>query len=201
MLKWVSPLPWHKWWDQSINGNSITWSHTRKMMVSFILHNKSPTLKIKNSRLLSCAKFENHITSNSINIHWLPTKYWAWGCKWALNLCLPVRRAWVYMEGALHCLESTVVLITLITNVFVAYKTHQVVAPLGWPSWVLLTLPALASLSEHWHFVGWTFLFFPKGLAWACFQAVVETQGGKPNSFLGVFLKACFCHICWLCLG
>lgn len=172
-----------------------------KMMVSFILHNKSPTLKIKNSRLLSCAKFENHITSNSINIHWLPTKYWAWGCKWALNLCLPVRRAWVYMEGALHCLESTVVLVTLITNVFVVYKTHQVVAPLGWPPWVLLTLPALASLSEPWHFVGWTFLFFPKGLAWACFQAVVETQGGKPNSFLGVFLKACFCYICWLCLG
>lgn len=95
VLKSVSPLSWHKGRGQSLNGSSITQSHTRKMMVSFILHNKNPTLKIKNSRLLSCAKFENHITSNSINIHWLPTKYWAWGGKRAWNSCLPERRAYV----------------------------------------------------------------------------------------------------------
>lgn len=39
-----------------------------------------------------------------------------------------------YTEGELHYLESTVVLVTLFTNVSVAYKTHQVIAPLGWPS-------------------------------------------------------------------
>lgn len=38
--------------DQSTNGNSVTWSHKRKMMLVFPLHNKSPSLSISNSKLL-----------------------------------------------------------------------------------------------------------------------------------------------------
>lgn len=69
--------------------------------------------------------------------------------------------------------------------VSIAHKTHWVAAPLGWPSWVLLTLPVLASLSEPWHFVGWTFLFFPLRASLGMFSGSGRDTQGKAKLIHG----------------